>query len=106
MILLTVLLFVMILLFCLTIKYLKKRNRMRIEELTDYLEQVNIGASGTLIQTKEDEFSRLQDEMYKTVTTLYQTREEAIKAKENFADNLANIAHQLKTPITAAFLYS
>lgn len=42
--------------------------------------------------------------MYKTVTELYQTREAAVKAKISFADNLANIAHQLKTPITAAFL--
>ena len=35
---------------------------------------------------------------------LYQTRETAVAARENFAENLANIAHQLKTPITAAFL--
>ena len=46
----------------------------------------------------------MQDEIYKTVTTLYQTREAAVSAKKNFAENLANIAHQLKTPITAAFL--
>lgn len=77
---------------------------MRISELTDYLEQINVGADGTIIQTKEDEFSHLQDEIYKTVTTLYQTRDAAIKAKLNFADNLANIAHQLKTPITASVL--
>ena len=72
--------------------------------MTEYLEQVNIGAGGTLIQTKEDEYSHLQDEIYKTVTMLYQTRETAVAAKKNFAENLANIAHQLKTPITAAFL--
>ena len=77
---------------------------MRIEELTSYLEQVNVGAAGTVIQVKEDEFSHLQDEIYKTVTSLYQTREVAVQAKVNFADNLANIAHQLKTPITSAFL--
>ncbi|WP_373219245.1 sensor histidine kinase [Ruminococcus sp. 5_1_39BFAA] len=84
--------------------YLNRRNRMRIAELTRYLEQVNVGAAGTVIQMKEDEFSHLQDEMYKTVTSLYQTREAAVQEKANFADNLANIAHQLKTPITAAFL--
>lgn len=72
--------------------------------MTNYLEQINVGAAGTVIQTKEDEFSHLQDEIYKTVTSLYQTREAAVQAKVNFADNLANIAHQLKTPITAAFL--
>ena len=82
----------------------RRKNRKRIADLTEYLEQVNIGAGGTLIQTKEDEYSHLQDEIYKTVTMLYQTRETAVAAKKNFAENLANIAHQLKTPITAAFL--
>ena len=72
--------------------------------MTAYLEQVNTGAGGTLVQTQEDEYSHLQDELYKTVTSLYQTREAAVAAKEHFAENLANIAHQLKTPITAAFL--
>lgn len=81
-----------------------QKKQKRIANLTEYLEQVNIGADGTLIQIQEDEFSHLQDEIYKTVTTLYQTRETAVSSKKNFADNLANIAHQLKTPITAAFL--
>lgn len=84
--------------------YPHKYERARIAELTDYLEQINVGGVGTVLSTKEDEFSHLQDEMYKTVTELYHTREQAIAAKENYADNLANIAHQLKTPVTAAFL--
>lgn len=90
--------------FLLTVWHMNKCNRMRIAELTSYLEQVNASSAGTVIQMKEDEFSHLQDEMYKTVTSLYQTREAAVQAKVNFADNLANIAHQLKTPITASFL--
>lgn len=84
--------------------YLYRYSQKRIDGLTDYLEQVNSGSSKTLLQIGEDCFSRLQDEIYKTVTALYQTREEAVREKENFADNLANIAHQLKTPVTAAFL--
>ena len=99
-----VLIFLVICGFLLTVWRMNKRNRMRIEELTSYLEQVNVGAAGTVIQVKEDEFSHLQDEIYKTVTSLYQTREAAVQAKVNFADNLANIAHQLKTPITSSFL--
>lgn len=90
--------------FTFVLRYLDKRNRTRIMELTNYLEKINTGAGGTVIQIKEDEFSHLQDEIYKTVTSLYPTREAAVQAKRNFADNLANIAHQLKTPITAAFL--
>ena len=90
--------------FVLTAWLFRRKKKKRIVDLTEYLERVNIGAGGTLIQTQEDDFSRLQDEIYKTVTTLYQTREAAVSAKKNFAENLANIAHQLKTPITAAFL--
>lgn len=83
---------------------LRRDNKKNISDLTEYLERINTGAAGTLIQTQENDFSHLQDEIYKTVTSLYQTRETAIEAKKNYADNLANIAHQLKTPITAAFL--
>lgn len=79
-----------------------KKKRKRIEELTEYLENANIKGVGTIMQHKEDDFSLLQDEIYKTVTTLHQMKESALKAKENYAENLANIAHQLKTPITAA----
>lgn len=90
--------------FLLVIWGIKRRERRRIAGLTGYLEQVNAGAGGTIIQESEDEFSRLEDEMYKTVTELSQTRELAVAARKNFADNLANIAHQMKTPITAASL--
>ena len=90
--------------FAFGILLFRRKNRRRIADLTGYLERVNTGAGGTLVQAREDEYSHLQDEIYKTVTTLYQTREAAVAAKKNFAENLANIAHQLKTPITASFL--
>ncbi len=35
---------------------------------------------------------------------LYQTREAAVTVKKGFAENLSNIAHQIKTPITAISL--
>ena len=90
--------------FAFGILLFRRKNRRRIADLTGYLERVNTGTGGTLVQAREDEYSHLQDEIYKTVTTLYQTREAAVAAKKNFAENLANIAHQLKTPITASFL--
>ena len=65
----------------------RRQNRKRIDELTKYLEQVNIGSDGTLIQAQEDDFALLQDELYKTVTSLYQTREAAVAAKKSFAEN-------------------
>lgn len=84
--------------------YWHKKSAARIDALTNYLEKVNTGGQGLLLAAKEDEFSRLQDEIYKTITTLYQTRDAALKEKSNYADNLSNIAHQLKTPITAISL--
>ena len=35
---------------------------------------------------------------------MHQTRESALEEKQNFAENLSNIAHQLKTPVTAISL--
>lgn len=84
--------------------YWRRKSMVRINMLTNYLEKINTSGQGLLLDTSEDEFSGLQDEIYKTITTLYQTRDEALAAKKNFADNLSNIAHQLKTPITAISL--
>ena len=92
------------LLFFVTLILCRKRENARIKMLTDYLEKVNTGSGGVLFQFGEDEFSKLQDEIYKTVTELYQTRDAALKAKTNFSENLYNIAHQIKTPITSISL--
>lgn len=85
--------------------YLQHRKlHKRIQSLTIYLERINTGGTDLLIHSQNDEFSKLQDEIYKTVTMLYQTRDAALKSKENYAKNLSNIAHQLKTPITSISL--
>ncbi len=80
------------------------RKRRRIGELTVCLEKANAGENIPLILEEEDEFSSLQDEIHKTVGHLYTMRENAEKARENFRENLINIAHQIKTPLTAALL--
>ncbi len=93
--------------FCLllvTLLYRNKKESMRIQGLAEYLEQANMGKAVILSTTGEDDFSKLEDEIYKTVTFLYQTKEAAVQAKNDFAENLSNIAHQIKTPITAISL--
>lgn len=92
------------LLFLTTFLLWRQREIAHIKVLTEYLEKVNTGSSGALLQTGEGDFSKLQDEIYKTVTELRQTRDTALKAKSNFAENLYNIAHQIKTPITSISL--
>lgn len=84
--------------------YRSRRERIRLRTLTDYLEQVNLGKAGLTFPSGEDELSRLQDEIYKTVTMLHQTRDAALESKRHYAENLANIAHQIKTPITSISL--
>ncbi len=47
-----------------------RREKKRIHSLTEYLEKINTGGGGILISEREDEFFKLQDEIYKTVTEL------------------------------------
>ncbi|MGF7142020.1 signal transduction histidine kinase [Anaerotaenia torta] len=91
-------------LFLFAFWYWHRKEALHIKALTGYLEKVNMGRQEVLLEVSEDDFSRLQDEIYKTVTTLSQTKDAALEAKSNFAENLSNIAHQLKTPITAISL--
>ena len=93
-----------IVLFAMTYAFRNKTEAKRIEELSDYLEQVNMGKAVVLSGSGEDLFSKLEDEIYKTVTFLYQTKDAAVQARNDFAENLSNIAHQIKTPITAISL--
>lgn len=91
-------------LFIITLIFWHRKDISRIKFLTTYLEKVNNGDSDILFQVGEDDLSKLQDEIYKTVTMLSQTRDMALRAKNNFAENLYNIAHQIKTPITSISL--
>ena len=92
------------LLFLLTFLWKNKLEARRIQALADYLEQVNRGKAIILSTSGEDDSSKLEDEIYKTLNFLYQTREAAVQARNDFAENLSNIAHQIKTPITAISL--
>lgn len=92
------------LLFAFTFLYRNKVEAIRIRALADYLEQVNTGKAPILSTSGEDDFSKLEDEIYKTVTFLYQTKDKAVQTKNDFAENLSNIAHQIKTPITSISL--
>lgn len=79
---------------------INKKNKNRIRELTAYLEQINAGKDVEILSQEEDMFSILQDEICKTVTEMKIAKDKAINERIEFADSLANIAHQIKTPIT------
>lgn len=77
-------------------------------QLTELLEAARTGRPLPLLRPDtppaEGSYARLADEIEKTVTELTLTREAAVTARDAFARNLANIAHQLKTPLTALSL--
>lgn len=84
-----------------------RSNRMRarrVNELIDFLEQASLGNAGLLTTSGEDDLARLQDEIGKTVTALERTRNQALAARKNYAHNLSNIAHQVKTPLAVLSL--
>lgn len=83
------------------IKKQKQQMQERIEELTSYLNLASKGEIGSLPSHEEDEFSMLEDEIYKTVGELHQTKKVVSKEKEILKDHMADIAHQLKTPLTS-----
>lgn len=80
-----------------------KKQEQRMEELTQYLLAANRGEAGVL-RRREDAFSYLEDEIYKTVMELKSTKEEAVRNHEVLSARIADIAHQLKTPITSMSL--
>lgn len=81
----------------------RTRRRRRLTALSAYLEAASCAKETALART-EDEFSLLEDEIYKTVSELRIAREAAQKERRQQADNLADIAHQLKTPLTSMSL--
>lgn len=81
-----------------------ERHRRRIQELSDYMIRINNGVYDTGIGNREDEYSRLQDEIYKSMIHMRESREEAKRGRENLAVSLTDISHQLKTPLTCVSL--
>ncbi len=81
----------------------ENRRRKRIQALTAYLKSVNAGHAGSFTRM-EDEFSFLEDEIYKTTTALNSAKEIAVKNHEVLEARIADIAHQLKTPLTSMSL--
>ena len=63
----------------------KSRLRKRAEDLTGYLRQVEEGNYSLFPGKGEDFLSGLEDEIYKTVLALRESRETVLREKENLA---------------------
>lgn len=74
----------------------------KIREINDYLRQLNNGNYTLKIEDNgEGEFSKLRNELYKTTVLLKEAAENNEKEKEQLSNSLADISHQIKTPLTS-----
>ena len=76
----------------------------RINELTAYASRINSGDYSLDIRdNREGEISLLKNEIYKITTTLRE-QAESLQRKRQPGRLLADISHQLKTPLTSLFV--
>ena len=82
--------------------YYNNKKEIRIREVNRYLNEVNRGNYKLKIEENgEDEISRLRNELYKTTILLRETAENSEKEKVSLSNSLADISHQIKSPITS-----
>lgn len=81
---------------------MKWRQRKRIDEIMKLIKQLNRGDYS--IPMKQDDFAILEDQIYKLFLMLVEEREQIKKLSDIQIENLENISHQIKTPITTMLL--
>ena len=74
----------------------------KITEINEYIKQINNKNYILKIEENDNgELSKLRNELYKTTVLLKETAEISEKEKENLSTAIADISHQLKTPLTS-----
>lgn len=74
----------------------------KIKEINTYIRGVNNGDYTLKIKDNgEGELSKLRNELYKTTVLLREVADNSTKEKEQLSNSLADISHQLKTPLTS-----
>ncbi len=81
--------------------YLINRKK-KINYLDSYLQKVSNGKYYTELEKEsEDELNRLKDSLYKITVMLKEDAESKRLQNETILNSVANISHQLKTPLTS-----
>lgn len=82
--------------------YYTKRRYDKLNKLNDYLSLICSGNYFLNVsENTEGELSILQNNLYKVISILQTQKEQLEKDKVYLADSLADISHQLKTPLTS-----
>lgn len=86
------------------LKFNAKKDR-EINKITKCLEEINKrNYKIDIEEMSEDELSILKNELYKVTIKLKEDAENSKQAKKDLKDTLADISHQLKTPITSILI--
>ena len=81
--------------------YLNKRQK-QIQRISDYMEELVRGNYALDIQDNgDDELSSLKNEIYKLTVFFREQAKQAAANRLALADSVADISHQLKTPLTS-----
>ncbi len=94
---------ILLIIYCLFFIYKKREDKKLAKEIS-YLEE-----SIKKVQVQDykldieinNKFTPLRDEIYKLLVSLKSLEEEATRQKLSLKEDISNIAHQLKTPITS-----
>lgn len=86
------------------LRYNRKKDK-KLREITEYIEEINRKNYKLDIEDNtEDELSILKNDVYKTTVMLKEVSENSIQDKIKIKDSLADISHQLKTPLTSIII--
>jgi signal transduction histidine kinase len=91
----------MVISFIVLYQNIKKRDN-DLHELIEYIKNINNGYYGLEINSNEEGIlSKLKNELYKITINLKETAEYSQKKEKNLSVSLADITHQIKTPLTS-----
>lgn len=79
-----------------------KIQKKQTMDIAKRIERINLGDYSLQIdENSEDEFSLLDNQIYRTTVKFREQAENSRKDKENLQKSLSDISHQLKTPLTS-----
>lgn len=82
--------------------FMKRKQKNRINEILDLIQRLYKQDYTTPMA--QDEFSILEDEIYKVFISLVEEKENVRELSLKQIENLENIAHQIKSPITSILM--
>jgi signal transduction histidine kinase len=91
----------MVISFIVLYQNIKKRDN-DLQELIEYIKNINNGYYGLEINSNEEGIlSKLKNELYKITINLKEIAEYSQNKEKNLSVSLADITHQIKTPLTS-----